>query len=257
MSVETLISVIAPAFNAVGFYAPWLQSIAAQNYGNLEVILVDDGSTDDLPARAAQAPGWVRYIRQENRGPAAARNTGLAAATGEFIAFLDLDDLWTPGHLTRTAAALTSHPEHGIAQGLIRNFCYEGGLPFYCSRAYRFINLGSGLFRRSVFEECGLFAENMRFAEDFDFLIRCWEQGIRKVELDALSLCYQRHPGNMTHNKTVVEMGGVAIYKRHLERVRAGKVKPDMRERWAVGYPDYIGQSVFPFDEGIREPVGG
>jgi glycosyltransferase involved in cell wall biosynthesis len=257
MSAEPSISVIAPAWNATSFYDAWLGSIQAQNYPNLEVILVDDGSTDDLCARARNGPPYLRCLSQNNRGPAAARNKGIAASTGDFVAFLDLDDLWTPGHLQRMAAALAEHPDHGIAQGLIRNFCYgEDGRAYYCSRAYRFINLGSAVFRRSVFEECGVFAENMRFAEDFDFLIRCWEQGVRKLELARLSLSYHRHPGNMTHGKTVVEMGGVAIYKRHLERLRAGKVKADMRERCAVGYPEYIGNNVFPFDEGIRELVG-
>jgi glycosyltransferase involved in cell wall biosynthesis len=256
MSAVPSISVIAPAWNAAPFYDAWIESIQAQNYPNLEVILVDDGSTDDLRARTKNAPPCLRVLSQNNRGPAAARNQGIAASTGELIAFLDLDDLWTPGHLERTAAALAEQPDHGIAQGLIRNFCYgDDGRAYYCSRAYHFINLGSAVFRRSVFEECGVFAENMRFAEDFDFFIRCWEQGVRKIRLDRLSLSYHRHHGNMTHGKTVVEMGGVAIYKRHLERLRAGKVKPDMRERWAVGYPEYIGTNVFPFDEGIREPV--
>lgn len=257
MSGEPSISVIAPAWNARPFYDAWLGSIQAQNYPSLEVILVDDGSTDDICRQARDGPPYLRCLSQENRGPAAARNKGIAASTGDLIAFLDLDDLWTPGHLARMAAALGEHPDHAIAQGLIRNFCYDdGGRAYYCSRAYRFINLGSAVFRRSVFDECGLFAEHMRFAEDFDFFIRCWERGQRKIEVDQLSLIYHRHPGNMTHRKTVVEMGGVAIYKRHLDRLRAGRVKADMRARWAVGYPEYIGNNVFPFDQGIREPVG-
>jgi glycosyltransferase involved in cell wall biosynthesis len=255
MSAHSLISVIAPAFNATAFYDAWLRSIQCQRYPNLEVVLVDDGSTDGLRERAQNGPAFLRYVRQENRGPAAARNAGIAASTGDLIAFLDIDDLWEPGHLHRLASALQAEPDFQIAQGLIRNFLQsEDGRAYYCSLPYRFINLGSFVFRRQVFDECGVFEEGMRFAEDFDLIVRCWERGMRKLDIDELSLLYHRHETNMTSGKDVIEMGVVAIYKRHLDRLRAGKVKP-MPERPEVGYSEYIGRSVWPFDEGIREPV--
>jgi glycosyltransferase involved in cell wall biosynthesis len=255
MSAHSLISVIAPAFNATAFYDAWLKSIQCQSYPDLEVVLVDDGSTDGLCERARNGPAFLRYLRQDNRGPAAARNAGIEASTGELIAFLDLDDLWAPGHLNRLASAIQAAPDFQMAQGLIRNFLHgEDGRAYYCSLPYRFINLGSFVFRRHVFDECGVFEEGMRFAEDFDLIVRCWERGMRKLEIDELSLLYHRHETNMTSGKNVIEMGVVAIYKRHLDRLRAGKVKP-LLERPEVGYSEYIGRSVWPFDEGIREPV--
>jgi len=254
MSADSLISVIAPAFNATAFYDAWLGSIQAQGYPNLEVVLVDDGSTDNLRELAQNGPSFLRYLRQDNRGPAAARNAGIAASSGELIAFLDMDDLWVPGHLNRLAAALDGEPDFQMAQGLIRNFLYVDSRAFYCSLPYRFINVGSFVFRRRVFDECGGFEESMRYAEDFDLIVRCWEQGMRKREIEELSLLYHRHETNMTSGKNLVEMGMVAIYKRHLDRLRAGKVKP-MPELLEVGYSEYIGHSVWPFDEGIREPV--
>jgi glycosyltransferase involved in cell wall biosynthesis len=254
MSADSLISVIAPAFNAGAFYDAWLGSIQAQGYPNLEVVLVDDGSTDNLRELAQNGPSFLRYLRQDNRGPAAARNAGIAASSGELIAFLDMDDLWVPGHLNRLAAALDGEPDFQMAQGLIRNFLYVDSRAFYCSLPYRFINVGSFVFRRRVFDECGGFEESMRYAEDFDLIVRCWEQGMRKREIEELSLLYHRHETNMTSGKNLVEMGMVAIYKRHLDRLRAGKVKP-MPELLEVGYSEYIGHSVWPFDEGIREPV--
>lgn len=255
MSAPVLISVIAPAFNATAFFDAWLDSIQRQCYPNLEIVLVDDGSTDGLEQRARSGPAHLRYLRQENRGPAAARNMGIEASSGELIAFLDLDDLWAPGHLNRLAAALQAEPDFQLAQGLIRNFLHDsGGRAFFCSQPYRFINLGSFVFRRHVFDECGVFEESMRFAEDFDLIVRCWERGMRKRDIQELSLLYHRHDTNMTSGKNVIEMGVVAIYKRHLDRLRAGKVKP-MRELREVAYSDYIGHSVWPFDEGIREPV--
>lgn len=255
MSAEPLISVITPAHNAVSFYDPWIGSILAQDYPNLEIVLVDDGSTDCLAVRAQAGPPFLRYLRQENRGPSVARNVGISASEGDLIAFLDMDDLWEMGHLQRMAAALTGWPDFQIAQGLIRNFCYgQDGRAYYCSRAYRFINLGSAVFRRAVFDRCGLLEEKMRFGEDFDFFIRCWEQGIVKHDVDELSLYYHRHDSNMTHGKTPIEMGAVALYKRHLDRVRAGRIEMAAR-RPDVDFPRYIGRNVFPFDEGIRVPV--
>lgn len=255
MHAEPLISVISPAFNAAAFYDGWLANIQAQDYANLEVVLVDDGSTDCLWERARNAPPFLRYIRQDNRGPAAARNAGIAASQGDLMAFLDMDDLWAPGHLQRMATALQAHPECQISQGLIRNFLRDGGRAFYCSRTYRFINLGSAIFQRRVFDDCGFFEESMRFAEDFDFIIRCWEQGMRKLDIEELSLLYHRHQANMTHGKSPVEMGAVAIYKRHLERLRAGKIRPAVPWPVEMRYSDYIGRNVWPFDEGVREPV--
>lgn len=256
MSQSPLISIIAPAYNATPFYEGWLHSIQQQEYDNLEVVLVDDGSTDELPRLVRSAPAYFRYLRQENCGPAIARNNAIAACAGELVAFLDLDDRWTPGHLKRLAKDLLAHPQAGIAQGLIRNMTHDAdGTACFCSRTYRFINLGSGLYRRWVFEKAGLFDEALKYAEDFDFMIRCWEQGVRKVDVDELSLLYHRHGSNMTNGKTPIDLGGVLIYKRRLDRMRAGRVDLKMPWRLGIGYPEYMGRSVFPFDEGIREPI--
>jgi len=253
MTACSRISIVSPAFNAAAFYDAWIGTIQAQEYPNLEVVLVDDGSTDNLEERARSGPSFLRYMRQENLGPAAARNAGIAAATGDLIAFLDLDDLWDPGHLHRLSQALAESPGSHIAQGLIRNYVREEGCGYYCSESYRFINLGSAVFRRCVFEACGHFEETMRFAEDFDFMIRCWERGMRKWDVNEVSLLYHRHDANMTLRKNVIEMGGVLIYKRHLERLRAGKIKPLFPVE--VAFQAFIGRSLWPFDHGIREPV--
>lgn len=256
MSDPPLISVIGPAYNAAAFYAGWLQNIERQQYSNLEIMLVDDGSTDDLPQLIRTAPSYLHYLRQENRGPASARNTAIAASTGDLVAFLDLDDLWTPGHLKRLSQALIEQPGAGIAQGLIRNMGHgPDGAGYFCSRAYRFINLGSSVFRRWVFDKAGRFDETLRYAEDFDFMIQCWEQGVRKVDVDEISLLYHRHENNMTNGKTPIDLGGVLIYKRRLDRMRAGRIDTRMPWRLGIGYPEYMGCGLFPFDQGLREPM--
>jgi glycosyltransferase involved in cell wall biosynthesis len=251
-----LITVVAPAHNAADFYSGWLHSICAQEYQDLEVILVDDGSDDGLPSLAAQAPTFLQYIRQENRGPGAARNLAIRSSHGAFIAFLDLDDRWAKGHLQRLAAALRKDPQAGIAQGSIRKFLREpDGALSYCSEPYRFVNLGASLFRRDVFNRCGLFDEGLRFGEDFDLIIRCWEQGVRKIEVPDVSLLYYRHDGNMTNGKSIVDLGAVQVYKRRLDRMRSGFVDLKVIEARGIGFPDYIGRTAGPFDEGSREPV--
>lgn len=250
------VTVVSPAHNAAQFYAAWLESIRLQDYEPLEVILVDDGSSDELSSRLDSAPFPVRYLRQENLGPAAARNAAIRASTGEYIAFLDLDDRWARGHLQRLASALEEDASAGIAQGLIRKFLRApDGALLYCSEPYRFVNLGASLFRREVFDRCGLFDEKLRFGEDFDLIIRCWEQGIRKIDVPAVSLLYHRHDGNMTNGKTTLELGAVQVYKRRLDRMRAGVVDLEALRLRGIGFPDYIGRTVGPFDEGCREPV--
>lgn len=255
------IAVVSPARDAAQFYPAWLRSIEAQEYGNLEVLLVDDGSTDraspsGLFSLTRTAPPFLRYLSQENRGPAAARNLAIRSCGAGYIAFLDLDDRWARGHLCRLAAVLDRDPEAGIAQGLIRKFLSGAdGELYYCSEPYRFVNLGAALFRREVFDQCGLFDETLHFGEDFDLIVRCWEQGIRKIDVPSVSLLYHRHEGNMTNGKSIVDLGAVQVYKRRLERMRAQLVDLSVVETRGIGFPDYIGRTVGPFDEGCRELV--
>jgi hypothetical protein len=126
---------------------------------------------------------------------------------------------------------------------------------FYCSAPYRFINLGAAVYRRCVFDQCGFFDEAMRFAEDFDFMTRCWENGVLKLNVDEVSLLYHRHTGNMTRGLSNVELGAVQVYKRRLERMRAGRVDPERARNLQIGFPQYIGCSIQPHDQGIREPI--
>lgn len=254
--LSPLVSIVAPAHNAARFFDSWLSSITSQRISALEIILIDDGSSDDIADHVARCREPIRYLRQENLGPAAARNAGIRASGGDLIAFLDLDDQWAPRHLERCMNALQANPGAGIAQGRIRNVITDSdGKLQYCSPAYRFLNLGAAVFRRLVFETCGYFDTRLRFAEDFDFITRCWEQGVRKIDLEEVSLLYHRHESNMTNQKSVIELGAVRVYKLHLERLRAGTAPADAGERLQVGFPQYIGQTLVPHDQGMREPV--
>ncbi|NTU65476.1 MAG: glycosyltransferase family 2 protein, partial [Chloroflexi bacterium] len=116
------ISVVIPAFNASRYVDVCLDSVFCQSGDfDLEVIVVDDGSTDDTVFLLEQRAG-VRLHRQAQRGPSAARNVGIAMASGEYVAFLDVDDLWPPGSLKSRFAVMLQNPDAGLAFGDCRQF---------------------------------------------------------------------------------------------------------------------------------------
>lgn len=232
-----MISVVVPVYNGSDFLDGALESIGNQGHADLEIVLVDDGSTDGLALRAGQFRPPVRYLRQSNRGPAAARNLGIRSARGELLAFLDVDDCWTPGHLERLERALLERPEVGIAQGRMQQVIVAPDGSERCSGPYRMPYLGSCLFRRWVFEICGGFDESLRFGEDYDLMCRCWERDIPKCHVEEVSLLYRRHAGNMTRGNDT--LAHVVVIKRRLERIRAGRVDP-LQPRRAV-FQEYIG----------------
>jgi glycosyltransferase involved in cell wall biosynthesis len=112
-----LVSVIVTFYNQAAFVEPTLSSVLAQDYSPMEVIVVDDGSTDDTPQACAAFSGRVRYVRRSNGGPSAARNEGLRQARGSLIAHLDGDDLWDPGKITAQVATALRYPRGGHDRG--------------------------------------------------------------------------------------------------------------------------------------------
>ncbi len=216
------VSVILPVHNGQRFIFEALACLARQTLPPAEVVVVDDGSSDDT-ARLVhdyQLPG-LRYLHQAQSGPAAARNAGLAAARGEAMAFLDADDLLCPGHLARAVDCLRGHPEVGIAQGLIQRMRWREGRFHHEGGPYQFVNLGSIVVRREVFEKTGDFSADMWENEDTDWFMKAWEQSIPKRLIAQVSLFYRLHDTNMVHSQQL-QAGGVAtLMARHLRRMRA------------------------------------
>src|SRR5580765_1335126 len=106
------VSVVVPVFNSASYIAGALRSVFAQTFADIEVIVVDDGSEDRdaLIEALAEFEGRIQYVRQENGGPAKARNTGVSRATAELVAFLDADDEWLPEKLARQVQYFHDHP---------------------------------------------------------------------------------------------------------------------------------------------------
>src|SRR5258706_2278667 len=104
------VSVVIPVYNCAPFISETLQGVAKQSFRDLEVIVVDDGSSDDTGSVVQKFDPAIRYLRQENQGPAAARNRGVNSAGGEFIAFCDHDDVWNEQHLEQSLKCFKTHP---------------------------------------------------------------------------------------------------------------------------------------------------
>lgn len=242
------LTVIMPVCNGAAFLAEGIRHVLAQNYHPLDFIVVDDGSTDDTADIAAAFSDDIRYFRQPNQGPAAARNMGIRVARGEFLAFLDVDDLWADGVLHRFADHLQAHPEIGIAQGLIQQMQLAHPVPAGRPRVftpvfapYQFINIGSAVYRKTLFETVGMFDPRFRFAEDIDWFLRAWEQNIAKVVLPEVALFYRKHDSNMTMERQgLAQAGLLEVYKRRIDRMRARSTPlPTPAFLWV----DYFGKS--------------
>ena len=222
-----LLSVIIPVHNGAHFLAEAVQSIVEQDYEPIEIIVVDDGSTDDLSTVVENLPVDVRFFHQEAGGPASARNRGIRDASGDLLAFLDVDDLWPKGTLRLLHEELLRAPElfvvRGYAQVTTRNpvtgVDESEGNPAESFPDY----IGAGLYRKGAFDHVGLFDATMWFAEDTDWHKRFVESGLPGSRLPVVTLTVRRHGGNMTAQKTSKDLHRslLVAFKKSLDRARA------------------------------------
>jgi glycosyltransferase involved in cell wall biosynthesis len=213
--VNPLVSVVIPVFNGERYLRDAVQSVLDQRYAPLEIIIVDDGSTDGTATVAQSLPEAVSYLHQTNQGPAAARNRGIEQARGGLIAFADADDLWPPAKLELQLPYLINEPAIEIVMGRIQ-LLSETGL---AESAFS-VNLGCAVIRKSVFDRVGLFDESMRFSEDVDWFMRARESGAAIMTIDTVTLFYRQHEQNMTRGKSTSELNVLKALKRSLDRRR-------------------------------------
>lgn len=221
-SEQGLVSCIVPVFNGERFLGEALDSIFAQNHRPIEVIVVDDGSTDRTKSVVEAYAGRLIYFKQQNAGPAAARNRGIELARGEFIAFLDADDFWHPEKLARQLACFTARPELEMCLTYIENF-WEKGREQEAQRL-RALNhpfarehIGFGcpvlLARRRVFDKVGGFDASLKQGEDTDWYARTEEQGIIREVLPEVLVHRRMHSANLTLTCTKEDRLKVVIAK--------------------------------------------
>jgi glycosyltransferase involved in cell wall biosynthesis len=238
---KALVSVIIPAHNAASVVADALRSIQVQTWTNFEVVLIDDGSTD---ATAAVAHQFVErdarfcILRQPNAGVSRARNAGLARARGEWIAFLDADDVWVPEKLDRQIGLCHADAranfvfsnywfwdgaqDLGLGQEKRRKF-REGAVGPHLAEGNLFLT-SSVLVPRATVAQVGEFDPALAIGEDWDYWLRLADRGIWARGVWEPLVRYRRWPGNVTRLKLETAEQNVAVLANNLSRAR----RPDL-----------------------------
>ncbi|MBE9046624.1 glycosyltransferase family 2 protein [Pleurocapsales cyanobacterium LEGE 10410] len=209
----TKVSVIIPAYNGDRYIAKTIDSVLEQTYNNYEIIVVDDGSTDATSQVVRQYGDRIRYLSQTNQGVAASRNFGLTAAQGEYIAFLDQDDVFLPHKLASQVALFDNNSALGIANSGWQIVDQTGRLkaavqPWQqipdLSAAnliiWKPVFLGAMLFRRSWLERSPGFDSTLEQTPDVDLVLRLAQIGCPAAWVETVTVKYRQHDANASKN---------------------------------------------------------
>jgi glycosyltransferase involved in cell wall biosynthesis len=218
-------SAIIPVYNGSRYLAATLDSVLAQTYPLHEIIVIDDGSTDDSPAILRSYGDRLRVTRQENRGVAVARNAGLRQASGDVITFIDQDDLWLPRRTEALIGALRSNPKALVAIGQVE-VLYERARPpsnldLFGTTLREFL-VGSMCVRKEVFDLIGPFNTGLGYADDTDFYMRRREAEIETVYVDDITLQYRLHESNTSADRDTTQANLLSALRESLRRRRKG-----------------------------------
>ena len=225
------VSVIIPAYNQAQYLDDAVQSVLEQSYTNYEIIVIDDGSTDNTPAVAAQFGEKIRYIRQENKGLAGARNTGIRAARGELIGLLDSDDQWEPTFLETMVSLAEAHPQAAVYYSGAQYMDADGNLlpqilgtstaptespqgMYHTLLRANFIIPSATVLRKSIIEQAGLFDPQLRSCEDWDLWLRLLPDH-KFVGSPAPLLRYRIHGSSLSTNVDGMQYAVRAVIEKH------------------------------------------
>jgi glycosyltransferase involved in cell wall biosynthesis len=264
---NALVSVIIPTFNYGHYIGNALDCILAQTFQNWECVIVDDGSIDntkEVLSRYLNADRRIRYIYQDNQGVSAARNTGIRNSTGEYIQFLDADDLIERRKIEKQVEFLELFPKIDIVYGRGQYFTMkdrEGHPPLIVSEEINWIPviqgnprsallalihrpffIHSALIRRSIFETVGYFDEKMNSCEDWYLWILCVLNGkfIRYEEIEGTTALYRRHRGSFTSNSEML-FEGVGQFRKEIKKIVRDPQALFLNQRLAAEYEGYMG----------------
>lgn len=231
-SQAPIVSVIIPAYNARATICATLRSVLQQTWRNIEVIVINDGSVDDTLAQIATLNDpRLKVFSGANQGHSGARNRGLQVATGEFISFIDADDLWTPDKLEQQLLALCQQPTAGVAYSWTQCIDAAGKLLYnlpptrFEGDVWQFLLLGnfltSGsniLIRRSVVEAVGDFDTTLSKAEDWEYFLRLAQQTHFAV-VPAYQILYRKSPGSASSKIDEMERCSLSVLETALRTV--------------------------------------
>jgi hypothetical protein len=236
------VTVVIPCFRQAHFLGEAIESVIAQTHPRIEVIVVDDGSPDDVEQVAGRYPG-VRCLRQPNGGLAAARNAGLEQASGEFVLFLDADDRLLPEAVATGLRALETAPETEMAAGTWRLIGEEGepvpaAAPEVPAEAYPallescFISTPAAvLYRRRLFGQIGGFDPSVSASADYDVYLKTAARFPVRLHGEVVAE-YRRHGANMTRDPALIMSAEIAVLERQAPVVRD---QPALQEALEAG----------------------
>jgi glycosyltransferase involved in cell wall biosynthesis len=210
-----------PAYNSASFIKETITGVINQDYGNWELIIVDDGSTDDTANIVQSIDPRIQLIQQQNSGIAAARNTGVQNSNGQLIAFLDHDDLWHPNKLSSQVKAINAHPEAGIVYSIFKRWDPQfppefddisidyslidnerSGWIYPLLLQTNWVLFSTAVFHREVFDKIGLFDTNMPPADDWELAIRA-SRHYQFLMLSQPLVLYRVHPKQTSKRLTI------------------------------------------------------
>ncbi len=220
--MQPLVSVIIPTYNRAALVVQAVQSALNQTYTNMEIIVVNDGSTDNTPEILKEYEGKIKYVYQERSERSKARNEGFRHSTGSYIAFLDSDDLWLPTKIEKQVEVLNKKADVGLVYVGVqfidtKGNLYDGDLSWerptrpvlYEDLMTRNIVAGttsSAMIRRACLEKVGLFDESMNTCEDLD-LFRRIARYYEFCKIDLPLVKFRIHGGNTQHNAGAMAKG--------------------------------------------------
>ena len=225
------VSVVIPVYNQAQYLTSAIQSVLAQTYRDFEIIVVDDGSTDDTPYVAQQSGDAIRYIRQENQGQAAARNAGIRQAQGEYIALLDSDDQWLPTYLETMLSLAAQHPDAAAYYCCARCIDATGhelpqlaGAQLVPSAAMyqtllraNFLIPSTMIIRQSAMITAGLFDQSQAIVgcEDWDLWLRLAQEQTFVGTATCL-VHYRLHGNSCSANLIKMQQAATAVINKHV-----------------------------------------
>jgi glycosyltransferase involved in cell wall biosynthesis len=225
MEHNLLVSVIIPVYNCESYLAEAIESVLSQAYRPIEVIVVDDGSTDNS-ATIVKGYKSLKYCFQPHSGIGKALNLGIKESRGSFFAFLDADDLWTNNKLIRQMKVFKYDPKPDIVFGHIMNFfshemdeetrrtlkCSNESMPGYCK--------GSMIIKKEAFLSVGPFATNWKLGDFFDWYLRAMEKELTSLMLPEVVLRRRIHSSNKVIRDRNHQTDYIRILKAALDRRR-------------------------------------
>jgi teichuronic acid biosynthesis glycosyltransferase TuaG len=236
--IKPKVSVIMPAFNAELYIEEAIRSVIDQTFQNWELIIINDGSTDATRAiadRYVLKDDRIKLINQQNKKQATARNTGITIANGDWIAFLDADDLWVPVKLEKQLQMIQAYPKAGVifsdgyifSEGINENTSYGtvAGL-FEANEMYKleyqgnYIPVLSVLFNKKHLNEIGPFDENpfIQGCEDWDYWLRLAINGVSFFGMEEKLFYYRKHASNMSNDNQLMIFAKATVFIKNLRK---------------------------------------